>query len=147
MTAGREYPTRPIVGIGIVALRRPGHVLLVRRGRAPNAGAWSLPGGTQELGETAEDCARRELREETGLEANALHLCAAADSIHRDPDGRVRFHYTILDYCTLIGDGAVATAADDAAELTWAAFDALDTFDLWREVRRAIDAARQLLPL
>ena len=62
----REYPARPIVGIGIVVLK-PDAVLLVRRGKAPSFGQWALPGGGQELGETAEECARRELAEETGV--------------------------------------------------------------------------------
>lgn len=144
MSGGREYPARPIVGIGVIALRQPGEVLLVRRGRPPNAGAWSLPGGGQELGETAEACARRELHEETGLQAGALELCAAVDSIHRDPDGRVRYHYTILDYCTLLEDG-IAVAADDATEAVWARLDALEAFDLWNEAHRAIAAARRIL--
>ena len=88
----REYPARPIVGIGVVVLRA-GAVLLVRRGKAPSLGAWSLPGGAQELGETAEQAARRELFEETGLEVGALALAANVDTIHRDTSGRVQFHY------------------------------------------------------
>ncbi len=143
MSDGREYPSRPIVGIGVVVLR-PGHVLLIRRGRAPNAGAWSLPGGAQEIGETAEDCARRELAEETGISVGALHLCAAVDSIHRDEDGRVRFHYTILDFCAL-ADATVIAAADDAAEACWAPLEALDDYALWSEALRAIASARRVL--
>ncbi|MBV9735339.1 MAG: NUDIX domain-containing protein, partial [Acidisphaera sp.] len=94
---GREYPERPIVGVGIVVLK-PGAVLLVRRGRPPALDAWSLPGGAQKLGESAEAAARRELAEETGLEVGPLLLVANVDSIHRDETGRVRFHYTILDF-------------------------------------------------
>jgi ADP-ribose pyrophosphatase YjhB (NUDIX family) len=141
----REYPPRPIVGIGVAVLR-PGAVLLARRGRPPNAGAWSLPGGAQELGETAEDAARRELAEETGLVVGALLLAAHVDSIHRDPDGRVRYHYTILDFCAR-WNGGQAVAGSDIDEIAWAEFDALDRFALWSEARRVIDAARTLLSL
>ena len=88
----REYPPRPIVGIGVCLLRpdNGGEVLLARRGRAPALGAWSLPGGAQELGETAEQAARRELLEETGLTAGELVLAANVDSIHRDAAGLVQ---------------------------------------------------------
>lgn len=141
----REYPPRPIVGIGVVVLR-PGAVLLVRRGRPPNAGAWSLPGGAQELGETAEEAARRELLEETGLTVGALRLAAHVDSIHRDPDGRVRFHYTILDFCALWQSGE-PRAGGDATEVAWAGFDAFDAFALWDEARRVIGLGRGLLNL
>ncbi|MDE2459542.1 MAG: NUDIX domain-containing protein, partial [Rhodospirillales bacterium] len=68
-----SYPTAPKVGIGIVLLKDD-EVLLVRRGKPPAAGSWSLPGGKQELGETAEEAARRELREETGLECGPMVL-------------------------------------------------------------------------
>ena len=141
----REYPPRPIVGIGVVVLR-PGHVLLVRRGKPPNFGAWSLPGGAQELGETAEDAARRELLEETALTAGELLLAANVDSIHRDPDGRVRYHYTIIDFATR-WQGDVAMGGSDVSEAHWAAFDRLDEYALWSEAHRVIAIARGLLDL
>jgi ADP-ribose pyrophosphatase YjhB (NUDIX family) len=112
----REYPPRPIVGIGIAVLR-PGAVLLARRGKPPNLGAWSLPGGAQELGETAEAAARRELAEETGLSVGELLLAANVDSIHADPDGRVRFHYTIIDFCAR-WDGGNPTPGGDILEVS-----------------------------
>ncbi len=86
----REYPARPIVGIGVVVLK-PGAVLLVRRGKPPSMGAWSLPGGAQEVGETAEDAARRELLEETGVTVGPLTLAANVDTIRRDAAGRVQY--------------------------------------------------------
>jgi ADP-ribose pyrophosphatase YjhB (NUDIX family) len=141
----REYPPRPIVGIGVAVLR-PGAVLLARRGRPPNVGAWSLPGGAQELGETAEAAARRELLEETGLQVGPLLLTAHVDSIHRDDDGRVRFHYTILDFCAR-WDAGEAVAGGDITEVAWAGFDDLDRYDLWSEARRVIALARRLLEL
>ena len=82
----REYPARPIVGIGIVVIKDD-TVLLVRRGKPPNIGAWTLPGGAQEVGETAEEAARRELLEETGLEVDTLHFAATVDNIRRDETG------------------------------------------------------------
>ena len=146
----REYPARPIVGIGVVVLRPVlvgvGEVLLVRRGKAPNIGMWSLPGGAQEVGETAEDAARRELLEETGVTVGALHLAANVDSITRDPDGRVRYHYTILDFAARWEAGE-ASGGSDAAEALWAPLDGLEPFRLWTEAHRVIAIARRLLEL
>ena len=132
-----------MVGIGVAVLR-PGGVLLARRGRPPNIGAWSLPGGAQELGETAEQAARRELLEETGLEVGPLILAANVDSIHRDPDGRVRYHYTIIDFVAAWAGGE-ARAGGDITEVVWAGFGEFDRYQLWSEARRVIGIARQLL--
>jgi 8-oxo-dGTP diphosphatase len=141
----REYPARPIVGIGVAVLR-PGAVLLVRRGQPPNLGAWSLPGGGQELGETAEAAARRELLEETGLQVGELLLAANVDSIHRDPDGRVRYHYTIIDFAALYLAGT-PVAGGDITETAWAEFGDFARFGLWHEAVRVIGIARRLLEL
>ncbi len=141
----REYPPRPIIGIGVAVLR-PGAALLVRRGNPPNKGAWSLPGGAQELGETAEQAARRELKEETGLEVGNLLLAAVVDSLTPDPQGRLRFHYTIIDYAALF-QGGEARAGGDITEVAWASFDELDRFSLWVEARRVIATSRDLLAL
>ena len=138
----REYPNRPIVGIGIVVLRPPHEVLLIRRGRAPMLGAWGLPGGAQEVGETAEEAARRELLEETGLVAGALKLAGNVDSIDRDAEGRVRYHYTILDFAALWAGGE-PRALSDAAEVAWADLRDLGRYDLWSEAHRIIALARQ----
>ena len=140
--SSREYPARPIVGIGIVLLKPPTEVLLIRRGRAPMLGAWGLPGGAQELGETAEDAARRELLEETGLTVGALKLAGNVDSIDRDDEGRVRYHYTILDFAGL-WEGGVPQALSDAADVTWADLRDLGGYDLWTEAHRIIALARK----
>jgi ADP-ribose pyrophosphatase YjhB (NUDIX family) len=141
----REYPARPIVGVGVCVLR-PNAVLLVRRGKPPNAGAWSLPGGAQELGETAEQGARRELREECGIEVGPMLLAANVDSIHRDTDGRVRFHYTIVDFAARWEDGE-PMPGDDVSAVVWAKLDALEPYGLWSEAHRVIGIARGLLGL
>ena len=139
----REYPPRPIVGIGVVVLR-PGAVLAVRRLRPPAAGSWSLPGGAQKLGETSQEAARRELREETGLEVGELYLAGVADSLLRDPDGRVRYHYTIIDYAAL-WRGEEARPGGDAGALLWVGFDALDQYLSSSEARRMVFIARNIL--
>lgn len=140
---GREFPARPLVGVGVVMLRA-GEVLLVRRGRPPACGEWSLPGGAQELGETAEAAARRELAEETGLAAGALRLVAHVDSIHRLPDGAVRWHYTILDFATAWTAGEPSPGGD-VTDARFVPADALQAYGLRAEVQRVIAAARRLL--
>ena len=141
--SAREYPARPLVGVGAVVLK-PDAVLLVRRGRPPAMGLWSIPGGAQRVGETAEEGARRELGEETGLVAGVLHLVAHVDSIHRDADGRIRYHYTILDFAGAWTGGEPA-AGGDVADARFVPFAELGAYALWSEAMRVIEAARVLL--
>lgn len=146
---GREYPAQPLVGIGVALLKLPdgndpGAVLLVRRGKAPAAGSWSLPGGGQNLGETAVDAAKRELMEETGLHAGPLVLAANVDSIHLDVAGRVQYHYTILDFAGL-WMGGDPTPGDDVTDAVFAPLDGLDRYSLWTEAHRVIGIAVMLL--
>ena len=113
----REYPGQPVAGVGGVVIR--GHeVLLVKRAFPPRAGEWSLPGGRLELGESLVDGVRREVREETGIEVEVGPLVEVFDRVYRDADGRVRYHFVIVDYlCRPLG-GAL-TAGDDAADARW----------------------------
>ena len=139
----REYPDRPFVGIGIVVIKGD-HVLLCRRGKPPNVGSWTLPGGAQDVGETCEEAARRELMEETGLRVGDLHFCAHVDTIRRDDAGRVRFHYTILDFAARWTGGEPA-ASTDVSHVEWAPMDDLGSYDLWSEAHRIIGIARRLV--
>lgn len=134
------HPPRPIVGIGVVVLR-PGAVLLIRRTRPPQAGQWSIPAGAQRLGETAADCARRELAEETRLTAGTLQLCYHTDIIERAADGTVLFHYAVLDFCTE-WQGDPAVAGSDAGAVLWAPLDGLQALGLTPDLHCAIAAAR-----
>ena len=143
-TGSREYPDRPWVGIGVIAFRGD-HVLLVRRGKPPRLGMWSLPGGAQHVGERAEAAARRELMEETGIEVGPLELAAVVDAIsHDEATGAVRFHYTIVDYCARWASGE-ARPGDDVAAVAWALPEDLGTYDLTPEVHRVIALARARL--
>lgn len=136
----REYPDRPWVGIGVVALRGE-EVLLIRRGRPPRQGEWSLPGGGQRLGEPAELCARRELLEETGIEVGPLSLLAVVDAITPGEAGRgPRFHYTIIDFQARWLSGE-ARPGGDVTEVAWVPVGALEPYGLWPEARRVIALA------
>lgn len=135
----RDYPSRPVVGVGAVVWR-DGRVLLIRRGKPPLAGQWSLPGGAQELGETVEEAARREVREETGLELTRVELLTVVDSITRDAQGAVRWHYTLVDVVAEAAAG-VPRPGGDAAEVGWFDPDRLDELGLWTETVRVIRRA------
>jgi ADP-ribose pyrophosphatase YjhB (NUDIX family) len=140
---GREYPDRPWVGIGCVVFKGE-QILLVRRGKPPRLGQWSLPGGAQHLGETAEEAARRELREEAGIEVGPLALAIVVDAISRDEAGRALYHYTIIDFAAAWQRGE-ARAGDDVSEVRWAAPAEFAAFDLTEATHRAVTAARAAL--
>ena len=144
-TAPREYPDRPWVGIGCIVFREEA-VLLVRRGKPPRIGQWSLPGGAQHVGEKAEEAARRELREETSIEVGQMTLAYVFDAINQDEDGRALYHYTIIDFAALWLEGD-ACAGDDVREVAWALPHELVAYDLTEAAHEAIAAARVALGL
>jgi mutator protein MutT len=124
----REYPERPIVGVGAVVLDGD-RVLLVRRGHEPLKGEWSLPGGAVEAGETLETAVAREVLEETGLVVEVGPMIDVLDRIRLDPDGRVRYHFVLIDYLCRPTGGTLCCATD-AADATWAAIADLAAFAL-----------------
>lgn len=101
------------------------HVLLVQRGKAPRKGFWGFPGGHVELGETAAEAAVRELREETGITAQALEHLQNIDVFQRDSAGQISGQYLLV--ATLCGNPVgTASAADDAADVAWVAVQELE---------------------
>lgn len=100
------------------AIFRDGQVLLICRAKPPLEGLWSLPGGHIELGEPAEEAARRELREETGVEARLAGVADMVDAIGRDDKGVVMFHRVIVVFFGLWISGE-ASAASDALAAEW----------------------------
>jgi ADP-ribose pyrophosphatase YjhB (NUDIX family) len=140
---GREYPDRPWVGIGCIVFRGD-HVLLVRRGKPPRIGTWSIPGGAQHLGETAEAAARRELREEAGIEVGPLALAIVVDAITEDEGGRTLYHYTIIDFAAEWVAGE-ARPGDDVSAVAWVRPEDFGAFALTPQTHRAVAAARSAL--
>ena len=135
----RMNPQRPIVGVGVVVWRGD-RVLLVRRGKEPNKGQWSIPGGAQRLGETVFEAAAREVLEETGLEVSICGLVDVVDGIMREA-GRVVYHYTLVDVVAESLEGE-PVAADDAAAVGWFTLADLPALKLWSETERIIRESR-----
>lgn len=139
MSDGREYPVVPRVGVGAVVLDGL-RVLLVRRGKAPAHGKWSLPGGLVELGETTREAVHREIAEECGLQIRVVEVCGVLDRVVRDGEGRIRYHWVLVDYVAFPESGTLC-AASDADEAQWVEVDQverLDTTDgLVEMIRRA----------
>ncbi len=123
----------PIPAVGVVCLKGDA-VLLIRRGQPPLKGDWSLPGGKLELGERLQDAALRELKEETGVEAQILGLIDVVDGLWPSR------HYVLIDYAArwIAGD---PVASDDAADAAFHPLAALDGLGLWDETLRVIRAA------
>ncbi len=127
MSGRREYPEVPRVGVGVVVLKDR-QVLLVKRGAPPSQGKWSLPGGLVQLGETAEAAALREAEEECGLKVRLLGVAGVVDRIIRDTEGRVQYHYVLIDYMAT-PEGGIARAGSDAAEARWVPLAELGRYD------------------
>lgn len=107
----RLYPSRPIVGVGAVVLAE-GRVLLVRRRFEPLAGQWSLPGGALEVGETLGEGLAREVLEETGLVVEVGPMIEVFDRILADEQGKVRYHFVLVDYLCRPSAGALLPGSD-----------------------------------
>ena len=125
---GTEYPAAPIVGVGGVVVRGE-QVLVIRRAHDPRKGEWSVPGGVVELGESLTSALRRELHEETGLDVEIRPVVETFDRVHRDGDGRVRYHFVIVDFLCTAPSGE-AIAGTDAEAVAWVRADELHAFGI-----------------
>ena len=140
---GRQYPERPIVGVGAVIVDEQGRVVLIKRRYDPLAGRWSLPGGAVELGETLEASVAREMLEETGLDVDVGPVIEVFDRITVDDEHRVRYHYVLVDYlCWPVGGELRAGGDVDDAVLVDPAD--LARYDLTVKATAVIERALQL---
>lgn len=147
--SSREYPERPLVGVGGVIIDQ-GRALLIRRGSEPLRGQWSIPGGTLELGETLEQGVARELREECGVQVRVLELIEVFDRIYfENSDGTEqkekgpRFHYVIVDYLCELTGGEPA-AGSDVTDVSFARKDELGQYNLTETATRILHKAFEM---
>jgi 8-oxo-dGTP diphosphatase len=126
----------PAVSVALVCGDR---VLLVRRGRAPSLGLYAFPGGRVEPGETAEQAARRELFEETGLVAGRLALHRELLIGHEPRDNPVRFRLRVF---TGTHEGGEPRAGDDADKAGWHSLADMENLPV---IQSVLDVAMELL--
>ena len=133
-----KYP-RPAVTADCVVMTKEEvpKVLLIERGFEPFKGCWAFPGGFMNMDETTEQCAIRELEEETGLKLNDLYQIGAYSKVDRDPRGRT----ITVAYLAIVDAPAEVRGQDDAAEAQWFPIDALPplAFDHEDIMRDAIE--------
>jgi len=126
----RRYPDRPIPAVGAIVVK-DGRVLFARRGKEPSYGLWSVPGGAVHLGERLEDATKRELREECGIEIELTPVIEVIERMVRDPDGKVQYHYVIVDYLARWVGGELTPSAE-ALEARWVAPEEFPQLEITR---------------
>jgi 8-oxo-dGTP diphosphatase len=141
--SARTYPQHPHLGVS-VAVFRVGRVLLARRAKPPFTGAFSLPGGLVEVGETLEAAALRELREEVQVEARLVAFNRHVESIDRDSAGKIRHHYVIASFAGewIAGE---AKPGPEAGEAVWVEPAHLSELDCTPQLDAVVDAAQREL--
>ena len=133
----REYPQQPLVGVGVVIVEND-RVLLIKRGKAPLLGEWSIPGGMLELGETLRRGAEREALEDTGLVVRATDLLSVFDRIVPDENKRTLYHYVLIDFLCERISGELQ-AAGDASDARWYSEDEVKRLKLPDETQTIIE--------
>lgn len=133
-----KYP-RPAVTADCVVMTKEAvpQVLLIERGREPFKGCWAFPGGFMNMDETTEQCAIRELEEETGLKVSELRQIGAYSKVDRDPRERT----ITIAYLAIVDAPIAVTGQDDAAKAQWVSVDALPplAFDHYDILKDAIN--------
>ncbi|MBU7026035.1 MAG: NUDIX hydrolase [Theionarchaea archaeon] len=132
----REYPERPITGVGVI-IYNEGKVLIIKRAFEPSKNRWSIPGGAVELGEKVRDAAKREVYEELGLDVEIKDVVDVLDNIVYGGE-KIKYHFVLVDFWAELrgGDLILSPECLDAA---WVDKDELDLYDLTRGARTAIE--------
>ena len=133
----REYPEAPVVAVAAAVLAGD-RLLLVQRANEPGRGKWSLPGGVVRLGERLREAVVREVLEETGILVEVLDVLDVVEVIKRDEEGRIRFHYVIVDYLARPVSGQLRPASD-ALEARWVRLDDVPKMGITKALRRLLE--------
>ncbi len=131
-----QYPDSPQSAVGVIVIK-DGKVLLVKRSQAPSKGLWAIPGGCVELGETLKEAAERELKEETGVIIRAKKPVYTFDVIERDDQGRIRFHYVIVDLLADYVSGE-PNPRSDVSEARWVTPQELEELPMSLTTRKVL---------
>jgi len=135
----RVYPKTPLVGVGALVFKDD-TVLLIRRGKPPLEGAWSLPGGRCRDNESLPDAVKREVGEECGIEIGVQDLLKLFEYIEQDENERVKYHYVVFDFRAGYIGGTLGHSSD-ASDARWVPFRDLEEYELsdavWEVVREA----------
>ena len=132
----RRYPDRPIVAVGAIVAEN-GRVLMARRGKEPSYGLWSVPGGAVHLGEDLKAAARREIREELGIEVELTDVVEIMERVTRDVEGRIQYHYVVIDYLAR-HVGGEPTPSPEALEVRWIAPEEFSQCEMTRGTAEVI---------
>lgn len=135
----REYPSHPLVGVGVL-VKREDQFLLVKRGREPAKGLWSVPGGLVELGEGVREAGKREVEEETGLKVRIGKILDVVDKIVYDRKGKIRYHYVLIDFLGYPISGTLKIASD-IIDAQWVRANELSHFPLTKTLKRVLKKA------
>ncbi|KMY66701.1 NUDIX hydrolase [Desulfocarbo indianensis] len=141
---GRRYPDRPVLSVAGVVLAGD-RVLLVKRGRPPAQGIWSVPGGAVEAGESLSQALQREIMEETGVAVQVGPLVEVVERMLADSEGRLEYHYVILDYLCR-ASLVEPQAGSDAAAARWVAFEELAQAGLTPDTEAVVRRAWEMNP-
>ncbi len=139
-----KYPRPAVTADCIVITKEPDpKVLLIERGDEPFKGCWAFPGGFMNMDETTEQCAIRELEEETGLHISEVHQIGAYSKVDRDPRGRT----VTVAYLAIVDEPITVNGQDDAAKAQWFSLSALPVlaFDHDEIVQDAVKKYKEVM--
>jgi 8-oxo-dGTP diphosphatase len=140
----RSYPTTPLVGVGVVTINEKKQVVLVKRGNEPKKGLWAIPGGSVELGEQVSEAAIREVKEECNIDIELKDFLGVVDLILKDKDGKVQYHYILIDYLAKYTSGFLR-AQSDVSEADWFYQHQLEKLDIPEVTLKILEKAFNLI--